>query len=182
MYSENPSSADNQQERFSSVSLDIPSDLAWYIVGFTDGEGSFNVSFKREASYGIGWKVALSFNISQRDESVLKLIQQTFKCGTIRFRKDGVGYFEVRRLADLRNVIIPFFTNYPLKSKKVQDFKAFHKMVKMVSEKEHLSFEGMKKLLEIRGPTNGGGKRKFSNDFILQNFAEYPQRLYARRS
>jgi intein-encoded DNA endonuclease-like protein len=154
--------------------------LAWYIVGFSDGEGSFNASFKHEVNYGVGWKVALSFNISQRDEAVLKLIQAALKCGTIRFRKDGVGYFEVRCIADLQNIIVPFFTVYRLKSKKARDFEAFRQMVDMVWKKEHLTREGMKRLLEIRDPTNGGGKRKFSNDFILQHFVENPQRLYAK--
>ncbi|MDO8650546.1 MAG: LAGLIDADG family homing endonuclease, partial [Candidatus Berkelbacteria bacterium] len=64
----------------------MPANFGWYIAGFVDGEGSFNVSFKKERSYGIGWKVALSFNISQRDAGILKKIQQAFGCGTIRFR------------------------------------------------------------------------------------------------
>ena len=45
MSSDNPSGADNQQERLDHVLPDVPDDLAWYIVGFTDGEGSFNASF-----------------------------------------------------------------------------------------------------------------------------------------
>ena len=76
MSSDNPTGAGNQQERLDHVTPRVPANLAWYIVGFTDGEGSFNVSFKRERNYGTGWKVALSFNISQRDGSVLELLQR----------------------------------------------------------------------------------------------------------
>jgi hypothetical protein len=48
--SENPSGADNQQERpCSSNWLDrIPSDLGNWVAGFVDGEGSFNVPIRRE--------------------------------------------------------------------------------------------------------------------------------------
>lgn len=178
--SDNPSGAGNQQERLDHVLPDVPHDLAWYIVGFTDGEGSFNVSFKRERAYGSGWKVALSFNISQRDGKVLELLQRTLGCGTIRYRKDGVGYFEVRRIADLREKILPFFDRYPPKVKS-DDFAAFRKMVGMVSNREHLTRQGMRRLLEIRAPTNRGGKRKYTDDDILRHFVENPQRLYAGR-
>ena len=50
MSSDNPSSADNQQERPSSSSwLDqIPNDLGNWVAGFVDGEGSFNVPIRRD--------------------------------------------------------------------------------------------------------------------------------------
>ena len=41
----NASSADNQQERPQEEWLNkIPNELGFYLVGFVDGEGSFNVS------------------------------------------------------------------------------------------------------------------------------------------
>src|SRR5258708_30476553 len=50
MESDNPSGADNQQERpCSSNWLDrIQSDLGNWVAGFVDGEGSFNVPIRRE--------------------------------------------------------------------------------------------------------------------------------------
>ena len=50
MGSDNPSGADNQQERpGSSAWLDrIPSDLGHWVAGFVDGEGSFNVPIRLE--------------------------------------------------------------------------------------------------------------------------------------
>lgn len=55
MSSENPSGADNQQERLvTSNWLDrIPSDLGHYIAGFIEGEGSFNVPIIRERDRSI---------------------------------------------------------------------------------------------------------------------------------
>jgi len=45
--SENPSGADNQQERLS----------AEWVVGFVDGEGCFFVGVNRQPSMTIGWQV-----------------------------------------------------------------------------------------------------------------------------
>ena len=49
MSSDNPSGADNQQERPSCTTwLDaIPADLGNWVSGFVDGEGSFNVPIRR---------------------------------------------------------------------------------------------------------------------------------------
>src|SRR5215218_7127420 len=67
MSSDNPSGADNQQERPSSPAwLDaIPPDLGHYVAGFVDGEGSFNVPIRRERDRGLPYRVSLSFNVSQ---------------------------------------------------------------------------------------------------------------------
>jgi hypothetical protein len=50
MGSDNPSGADNQQERPSSSDWmnRIPLDLGNWVAGFVDGEGSFNVPIRRE--------------------------------------------------------------------------------------------------------------------------------------
>src|SRR5205809_1008879 len=63
--SDNPSGADNQQERpGSSAWLDaIPPDLGHYVAGFVDGEGSFNVPIRRESDRGMPWRASLSFNV-----------------------------------------------------------------------------------------------------------------------
>jgi hypothetical protein len=48
--SDNPSGADNQQERpsFSNWLDRVPSDLGNWVAGFVDGEGSFNVPIRRD--------------------------------------------------------------------------------------------------------------------------------------
>jgi len=164
---DNVLSADNQQERLFANGMRTESEMAWYVVGFTDGEGSFNVSLKRERSYGIGWKVGLSFNISQKDSVILRKIQNFFGCGTVRFRKDGVGYFEVRSFTEIEKYVIPFFDQYRLQSKKIDDYETFRTIARLVFAKEHLTYSGMERLLQLRSPMNGGGKRKFSISEIL---------------
>lgn len=181
MSSENAPSADNQQERLLLSDANIPERIAWYIVGFTDGEGSFNVSLKR-LSYGLGWKCAPSFNISQRDSDVIRYIQSVLKCGTIRFRKDGVGYYEVRALHDLYTIILPFFRRYQLLTKKRYDFEAFDTIVTFMISGKHRSSAGIQQILELRESMNGGGKRKFSSSTILASLkTESPETIRQTR-
>jgi hypothetical protein len=92
MCSENPSGADNQQERPSSSSWPdaIPCDPGNWIAGFVDGEGSFNVPFRRARDRGLPWRVSLSFDVSQIGWELPELLRQIFDVGTVRDRGDGV--------------------------------------------------------------------------------------------
>ncbi len=179
--SENLSSADNQQERLLRFQT-VPSELGQYIAGFVDGEGSFNISFRRRGDYHLPWKVSACFNISQKEEQILLLIQRQLGCGTMRSRPDGVWYYEVNTLSDLQQHIIPFFKRFPfLSEKKKRDFLLFQNIVDLLGSRAHLSKDGIQAILEIRRSMNNGGKRKFSEETILSAFEKNPQRLYVRR-
>lgn len=80
----------------------------YYIAGFVDGEGSFNVSLKKRADYENAWKVTASFNVSQKDRVILSFIKKVIGCGTLRERKDGVVYYEVTNISALHENVIPF--------------------------------------------------------------------------
>ena len=56
----------------------IPVDIGNYIAGFTDGEGSFNVSIKKRLDYKESWKLTASFNISQKDRVIHARITLSF--------------------------------------------------------------------------------------------------------
>src|SRR5438128_1993276 len=101
----------------------VPSDIGWYLAGFTDGEGSFNVSFRPRVDYKMPWKISLCFNISQRDPTVLALFKRHLHCGTMRQRRDGVWYYEVNNFEAIRDQVIPFFRRFHfLSAKKKRDF------------------------------------------------------------
>ena len=90
----------------------ISENCGYYIAGFTDGEGSFNVSFRKRDDFLIGWKITPVFNISQDEQAILIWIQKILNCGTIRFRKDGVWVFEVEnKNALLRKALFHFLKN-----------------------------------------------------------------------
>ena len=97
----------------------IPSDIGNYLAGFTDGEGSFNVSFRKREDYKIPWKISLSFNVSQKDKVILSQFKKHLKCGRIRERKhDKVYYYEVTNFTAIQTNVIPFFNRFGFLSAK----------------------------------------------------------------
>ena len=151
----------------------MPEYVAWYLAGFTDGEGSFNVSFRPRSDYGQPWKVSLCFNISQKDRVILALFKRYLGCGTIRGRPDGVWYYEVNNFNAIRETVIPFFTRYGfLSAKKKRDFAKFCKIAKLIQAERHLTQEGIREILDIRRDMNDGGKRKYTEHDILGRSGE----------
>jgi hypothetical protein len=148
----------------------IPLEIGYYFAGFSDGEGSFNVSFRLRDDYkNVPWKVSLCFNISQKDAVILSLFKKYLRCGTMRQRQDGVWYYEVNNFSQITDVIIPFFKKFQfLSAKKKRDFSKFQSIANIIKEQRHLSIEGIKEILEIRREMNDGGKRKFSDEYILK--------------
>ncbi|MCB9807764.1 LAGLIDADG family homing endonuclease [Candidatus Peribacteria bacterium] len=161
--SDNPISADNQQERL----------LDAYLTGFADGKGSFNVSFRKRKDYKLPWKVSACFNISQKEKRILEIFQKHLQCGTLRSRPDGVWYYEVNSLIDLQKYIIPFFQRNPfLSEKKQRDFFLFQRIALLLSSNQHLQQSGIQNILTLRRNMNGGGKRKYSEVEILSAFSK----------
>jgi hypothetical protein len=149
----------------------IPDNVGYYLSGFTDGEGSFNLSFRKRSDYKLPWKISLCFNISQKDKVILALFKRWLGCGTLRSRPDGVWYYEVNNFNAIDQNVIPFFRQYRFFSaKKKRDFSKFCQIADLMKKGEHLNFEGIKRILAIRKDMNDGGKRKYSSQDILNVF------------
>ena len=149
----------------------IPDRIGYYLAGFADGEGSFNLSFRRRRDYSQPWKVSLCFNVSQRDKVILALYKRHLKCGSLRSRKDSVWYYEVNNYRAITENVIPFFERFGfLSAKKKRDFAKFRQIAKLMADGEHLKRDGIRKLLEIRKGMNdgGAGRRKYSDTEIMR--------------
>jgi hypothetical protein len=158
----------------------IPPEVGWYLAGFADGEGSFNVSFRPRSDYTLPWKVSLCFNISQRDPVILARFKTHLSCGTMRQRRDGVWYYEVNNLQPILGNAIPFFERFGfLSAKKQRDFAKFRQLARLMREERHLTRKGIEEILRIRRDMNDGGKRRYTDEEIRKKF-ENPQRPYAR--
>ena len=149
----------------------IPSEIGYYLAGFTDGEGSFNLSFRKRKDYAMPWKVSLCFNISQKDKVILALFKRYLACGTMRSRPDGVWYYEVNNINAINENVIPFFNKFGfLSAKKKRDFFKFKQLNRIIQDGLHLTEEGIKQILSIRKTMNDGGKRKYLDEDILNAF------------
>ena len=174
MSSDNPIGADNQQGRLES-----------YLSGFADGEGSFSVGVSRRPDLVNGFQLIPEFRVSQNGEraSVLELFRTTLGCGSIRINdrsrsSDRTMVYVVRRRADLRERVIPFFVRNPLLSNKSETFDRFARIVQSMEEGEHLNPLGFERLVRIAFEMNGDGRyRKWALEDVV-GFRN-PQRLYA---
>ena len=102
------------------------SEIGYYLAGFADGEGSFNVSFRKRQDYKSPWKISLCFNVSQKEKVILALFKRYLGCGTLRSRPDGVWYYEVNNLTPILDTVIPFFKRYSfLSAKKSATLQSF---------------------------------------------------------
>lgn len=56
---------------------------------------------------------------------------------------------QIKNSSDVQNKVIPFFKEYPVKGIKAQDFEDWCKVAEIVQNKEHLTMEGLDKIVNI---------------------------------
>jgi len=162
MRTKNVSTAENQQERLGKqVGVkDISPELGGYLAGFVDGEGSFNISLRKKHDYSQRWQPVLSFNVSQKEKTLLTLLKQTLQCGIVKRRKDGLYSYDVTNPLELQQRVIPFFQTFQfLSQRKRSNLLLFSRAVDLMVRKEHLNHHGLRKLLLIREVINEGKGR-----------------------
>lgn len=126
----------------------------WTITGYVEAEGNFLISVY---SYNYRETRLMSFNIHIHSEDIafLTTIKNFFNCGTISsVNKKGHVTYSVKKKEDIINIIIPFFTNYPLRGTKHLDFVLFVEAANIFSKNEHLTEKGTAKLLELKNLMN----------------------------
>lgn len=133
-----------------------------YIIGLTDGEGSFNICLRRRPAKSKPWnyKVECHYYIKMIESELplLKEVCRAMGCGEIYFQKEkrknhhNCYRFEVTGLKHIREKIIPFFKMHKLQSpNKRKDFGLFCRIVRMAEAKEHLKGNGWKKMQKLKG-------------------------------
>lgn len=146
-------------------------DFAWYIVGFVDGEGTFNFSFSQRSKLKTNLEIKPSFSVSQhkRNLEVIQKIKDYFGVGNIRFSKRDQNFkYEVRSLKDLTQKIIPFFKKHHLKTSKAKDFEIFSDICHSMVLSHHLNGDHLSEIIEKACRMNSGGKRKYTQDKLLK--------------
>lgn len=146
-------------------------EFASYITGFTDGEGTFSVSFNRRTKLKTGIEVRPSFSLSQhqRNVQILERIKEYFGCGAIRYSKRDKCYkYEVRAINDLIEHIIPHFQQYPLHTTKRADFERFAAICQSVASNKHLNRGSLSVIINDAYRMNESGIRRYHKDELLQ--------------
>ena len=135
--------------------------LGFFLAGFVEGEGSFNVSLRRKADYKVNWQVVMSFNVSQKDPTLLYLLQRELGCGIIKIRKiDNLYSFDTTNPEDIIQKIVPYFQKYPVQSdSKKKNFSLFCEIAELMENGQHRNLTGLRKILQLREKINEGKGR-----------------------
>nr|QJS52065.1 putative LAGLIDADG homing endonuclease [Stigeoclonium helveticum] len=107
----------NENYKKNEIILNISETQKCWVAGFIEGEGSTNISFKKQKNMKIGLRPCPSFSVTQHYTGVKSLeIVQTTLGGIGRiYPKPGktqVMVYEVTKLSHLQTVIIPFLEKY----------------------------------------------------------------------
>lgn len=130
-----------------------------FITGFVDGEGSFSISLLKDPKYKCGWRVKPVFTLGLhiKDEILLKDIQNSIgsSVGKIYNPKVDLVQLRVFSVKDLLKVF-KHFDQFPLFTQKQADYELFKQAVNLILNKEHLTMEGLTKIVAIKVYLNKG--------------------------
>ena len=140
----------------------------WFFSGFTDAEGCFSIGIQPDAKLKIKWRVLPVFIIKlhKKDLSKLEDIKKTFQIGKIRKSGKNCVQYVVESFKELQ-VIVNHFDKYPLVTSKVSDFLLFKFCFEMIKNKEHLTEEGLLKIITLKSSLNWGISDKLTKAFPL---------------
>ena len=131
-----------------------------YIVGLTDGEGSFCVYLlpPKKAHGSVSYRIQCRYYIKMREDDLplLEKVQTFWGCGKIYFQREyrknqRDNYrFEIFNYELLKKVVVPFFKKHPLESKRIKDFELFCKVLDLAIAKAHHTKKGLRKIAELK--------------------------------
>nr|QIJ45925.1 hypothetical protein [Calonectria ilicicola]QIJ45966.1 hypothetical protein [Calonectria ilicicola] len=132
----------------------------YWLSGFVEAEGCFSVVIFKNKTSKSGEAVKLSFILTQsiRDESLIKSLIEYLGCGNTSLDSRGTIDFRVTKFSSIKDIIIPFFTKYPLKGNKNLDLTDFSEITRLMENKSHLTLEGLNKIKQIRNKMNTNRK------------------------
>jgi len=130
---------------------------AW-LSGFTDAEGCFNVSITTNSRYTLGHVIKMRYLLVaplQKDSVILNKVYELFGFGkvTLRSGTDNVYRYTATGFKPLKDVIV-YFNLFPLQTKKALSFEKWLTIHNQVSNKLHLTEEGLSHVRTLQKQIN----------------------------
>ena len=165
----------NLQPRQYAGPCKVATHLPSYISGYFDGEGCFTVSFSPREKLKVGWETRPSVSVSQNRErsEVISEIAGFFGCGAIRpDPSDQTVKWETRNLADIRLRVLPHFDIYPLRSGKQRDVELLGEICWRMSDRQHLTVEGLRSIVALTTRMNPSGTRRYDSQTMMNSLCK----------
>lgn len=141
----------------------------WTLSGLIDAEGSFTLILDKNKIRKLGWRVQSKFQIGLhlKDLCLLQQIKEYLKgAGSLHIdhKKNRVIY-SIDSNKDLIK-LIEHLNKYPLISQKAADYLLFKQAVELISNKAHLTLEGLKLIVNLKASMNLGLSETLKSEFI----------------
>ena len=123
-------------------------DINWWLVGFTDGDGCFNIYINQKDK-----KINFTFKLSQKTNNIriLYFIKKFLGVGSIIIdKKNNMVSYIIRDKKIILEKIIPLFDNYPLKSKKLKNYIIFKESINITNNNLLSQKEKIDKILNLK--------------------------------
>nr|ATI20429.1 LAGLIDADG endonuclease [Juglanconis juglandina] len=136
----------------------------YWLAGLVDAEGCFRISILKNSSYREGsnlpqYKIRLYFQISLHIKDIKVLEDMITELGVGRIYKTksrpDIAEIQVSSIKDLK-AILEFFEQYPLITQKYADYELFKQAYLIISSKQHLTSQGILKLVALKASSNWG--------------------------
>jgi len=146
----------------------------WFLTGFIDAEGCFQISIRQDKKYKTNWRISLTFQIKLhvKDIHLLNNFKNTFGVGTITLHKKDTANFNVYSIKELQ-VIIDHCIKYPLITQKYSDFLLFKQAFEIIKKGDHLTEKGVFEIVGLKSTLNLGLSDKLRAAFL--NFVPVPR-------
>ena len=145
-----------------------------WVAGFVDGEGTFYVGINKNPTMSSGYQVLPEFRVVQhkRDYKLLHALKNFFGAGVVRVNHQDRYELRIRSLEHLEKLVIPVFEKHQLMTQKQFDFIKFKKILSLMKNKEHLTKDGVIKIIDIASQMNRAEKpiaQKAKQDILEQD-------------
>ena len=135
-----------------------------YLAGLIDGEGMFHIGIVPSPCTRLGWQVIYLFKVAQNPigEPVLRALQDRLECGTITRNarigaRDRTLKYVVRDFESLVEKVIPFCHGRLVVKR--DPLTSFEEVLRRVSQREHLTAEGLLNIVDIAYAMNTKTRR-----------------------
>lgn len=109
----------------------------------------------KDLKLGVSVRAVFQISLHRKDEMLLSQIRDFFGVGTVTIRSDGAVVYQVSSLKDLQ-VILKHLDDYPLITDKFADIELFKQVTELMLKQEHLTLEGLGKIVNIKASMNFG--------------------------
>lgn len=133
--------------------LKHPINSNFFLAGFADSDGNFSINLLKSNTHSTGVNVTLTFRIKQKNIEIINIIKNTFGGSISYFKTKDISCYSSTSFKVLP-LFVQYFDKYNLQSTKFINYIKWKKAAKIVQMREHLTKDGIEKLIRIKNTMN----------------------------